>query len=438
MVFVRIRNLSAFNRNVAIVASGTVISQVIPLLASPAISRLYEPADFGRFALYFAIVTVLGSIVTGQYELAINVPKEHNQARDIVATCFRVAAAVASATLAVAILFRDQIAEQFGGEFLSAWLLVAPMILMLVGASRAYNYWLNRHREFKGLSYARVTQAAAVAVATIAFAWLAPNETGLILAAILGRVVYLASFIGLARKAGLPPLRRSTAAGRREQRRRFRKFPLMQAPEALLTTSTSQVPIVLLTAFFGAAPAGLFVLAQRTIRAPVNVLSSSIAEVFRQQMSEDLAQNRSAEPLFWATFRKLVVVAILPFVAILIAAPTLFAFVFGEEWRAAGDYARIMVPMLGSSFLVQPLSLSIIVAEKHAWDLSIQAGGFVVGVAVLWIGYRWFGSDRIALLLFSCASAFKSAVEFRFALLAARGHDRHFEHGHIALCVWPD
>jgi len=56
--------------------TGTTIIQAILIAISPILTRIYVPKDFGVFALFYALVTIFGSIVNGKYELAIMLPKK--------------------------------------------------------------------------------------------------------------------------------------------------------------------------------------------------------------------------------------------------------------------------------------------------------------------------------------------------------------------------
>ena len=63
--------------------TGTGLAQAIPIAISPILTRLYTPEEFGIFALYIAITAILTILVTGRYELAIMLPKEDEDAVNI-------------------------------------------------------------------------------------------------------------------------------------------------------------------------------------------------------------------------------------------------------------------------------------------------------------------------------------------------------------------
>ena len=48
-----------FNKNVIKVLSGTVLAQALPIAVAPILTRIYSPENFGIFALFYAIVSIL-------------------------------------------------------------------------------------------------------------------------------------------------------------------------------------------------------------------------------------------------------------------------------------------------------------------------------------------------------------------------------------------
>ena len=57
-----------FGRTVAILAAGTAGGQVLSLLASPFLTRLYTAAEIGLLGLYLAFLSLASQMVSGRYE----------------------------------------------------------------------------------------------------------------------------------------------------------------------------------------------------------------------------------------------------------------------------------------------------------------------------------------------------------------------------------
>ena len=58
-------------RAVAVSVTGTAFGQIIVLAASPLLTRLYTPEDFGILGVFSALLGILGIAVCLRYELAI-------------------------------------------------------------------------------------------------------------------------------------------------------------------------------------------------------------------------------------------------------------------------------------------------------------------------------------------------------------------------------
>ena len=81
-------HINSFFKNVAILVSGASLGQVIIVLSSPIITRLYSPEDFGIFALFSAVLGIVAVVGALRYELAIPLPESENKSKFIVILCF--------------------------------------------------------------------------------------------------------------------------------------------------------------------------------------------------------------------------------------------------------------------------------------------------------------------------------------------------------------
>ncbi|MBZ0251999.1 MAG: oligosaccharide flippase family protein, partial [Candidatus Methylomirabilis sp.] len=105
----------------------TALSQGLVVLASPALTRLYEPADFGALAVFVSLISALVVVGTGRYELATPLPDSDEEAAQVLALALGFAGATALAAAAAAFAFGDRIAEALGAPTLAPhlWMLAA-------------------------------------------------------------------------------------------------------------------------------------------------------------------------------------------------------------------------------------------------------------------------------------------------------------------------
>ena len=72
-----------FIKNTFFLISGAGLSQLIPFVFSPILTRLYTPEDFGRLAIYMACCSIFSIVSTGLYEMSIMLPKADKKAINI-------------------------------------------------------------------------------------------------------------------------------------------------------------------------------------------------------------------------------------------------------------------------------------------------------------------------------------------------------------------
>ncbi|MBK7683641.1 MAG: hypothetical protein IPJ26_14755 [Bacteroidetes bacterium] len=60
---------SEFLKNVLVLLTGTGLGQFITLLASPILSRIYSPAEYGVFTLFVSTASMMAAISAARYDL---------------------------------------------------------------------------------------------------------------------------------------------------------------------------------------------------------------------------------------------------------------------------------------------------------------------------------------------------------------------------------
>jgi len=80
--------LSPFWASVASVLTGTAIAQAIPVVGSLVIARQYIPTEFGVFAVWLGVVSVLAVILTGRFETSLAIESDGEPRRLAVFSIF--------------------------------------------------------------------------------------------------------------------------------------------------------------------------------------------------------------------------------------------------------------------------------------------------------------------------------------------------------------
>ena len=78
-----ISKLGSFYKNVLKLISGTTLAQLIPVLVSPILTRIYSPQDFGLFALFITISAILNVLSTLRYDNVLILPRDNIDGRRV-------------------------------------------------------------------------------------------------------------------------------------------------------------------------------------------------------------------------------------------------------------------------------------------------------------------------------------------------------------------
>ena len=81
-----------------------------------------------------------------------------------------------------------------------------------------------------------------------------------------------------------------------------------------------------------------------------------------------------------ATMKKTAMIGIPCLLILVFFGPDLFAFVFSDDWRVSGEFARILAPWLILNFIVSPVSQVPLIVNKQreAFLLSLIGNGLIV------------------------------------------------------------
>lgn len=369
-----------FWRNVLTVTTGATGAQALTLLAAPLLTRLCTPAEMGSFSVWLGVIALTSLLATLRVENAMVIDHARQQQR----LCFGVVTYVAT-LLAIALTLGSLCACAFGLPPLEmvSWAEMATVglatwITANIQTTLAY---AASHRRFRTAARIKLLQAGTIAA----------SQLGLLYAGLDGAALLAGQLIGLC--AGLlagrlllsppwPRLRFFLNRAQREFLVKHQAFWRYSLPSSLLNTMVGQLPLFMIGIHHGALAAGLFALTQRVLAAPTALIATSILEVFKRQAVSEFESVGNCAAVYRSTFKALVLLALPPTLVLLLFSPALFAWLFGEDWRPAGDLARILAPLCFLNFVASPLSYVFFVAGKQRMELFWQVALFLATLTV--------------------------------------------------------
>lgn len=376
--------------------SGNTLSQLIPFLVAPILSRIFSPEEFAVLANFMAIVGVIGIISTGRLELAVPIPVEHKKAQEIAFTGLIITLGLGLLSLLIPI-FAYQIGELYNDKQLPTYLWMVPLSVISFGLLGLSNNWNLRHERYHLLSLGKISQSIVNNVLAAILGYIGWGINGLIISWLLSQYVnIIVLMIGVNKKVNYKDFNLVTI---KTTLKEYKDFPLINSLHAFTDIFITQFLLYwIISSYFGFFELGLFAMMNKYVKAPIILISSSVSQLFYVEAGKALNANQSIFPIIKKTVRTSIFFAI-PFTIILIAlGPFIFKLYLGEKWETAGVYAQCLAPMLFLYFILSPVSGLPILMGKQKTAFFISVTGYTLTISTIFIGI-WLKLEFTSTLL---------------------------------------
>lgn len=392
-------NNKVYYRNFLTMLSGNTVSQLIPFIVAPILSRTFSKEEFAVLANFMAIVGVIGIVSTGRLELAIPLPKEKRRAQEIAYTGFMITIALGLLSILIPI-FAYQIGQMYNDSHLPQYLWLVPLSVISYGLLGLTNNWNLRHERFHSISIGKIGQSVVNNGLAAVLGYIGWGIDGLIISWLLSQFVNIfILLIGVDRKVTTKDFNIVTIKSTLKE---YKDFPLINSLHAFSDIFFSQFLLFwIISIYFGIAELGLFAMMNKYVRAPIVLVSTSVSQLFYVEAGKAINQDQSMIPVLKKTVRTSVLFAIPFVIGVLIFGPTLFKWYLGDQWEMAGYYARSMTPLLFFYFIISPISGLPILLNKQKSAFVFSVLGYSMSILALYLatlyGYNfgqalWFYS----------------------------------------------
>ena len=410
-----------FARSVSILTGGTALAQVIAIAASPVLTRVYKPADFGSLQVFISIMALAVVASAGRYELAILLPEDEQSSIDILAVATVCVCVTAAITAIVVLLSHYHWILPASLSVLRGNLWLLPLSVLGGGLYQVLSYWAMRRNGYPQIARSKLTQASAQVVVQLGFGLSVHGSIGLLMGDAIGRVVGSGRFIRDLWSGSCDRIRAIRLSRMIKVAIRYRDYPLVSVWGALINSSGLALPSLFLAQYYGAQGTGWFALVNRVFGVPAALIGLSISQVYASKAAKLSRSNpKHLMHIFLKTTRVMLYLGLAPCVMFVFFAPSLFQFVFGHAWREAGEYARCLALMSYAGFINSPVQWTLNILEhqraQFAWDLS----RFFVTFFALSLPHRFGYGPRIAVFYYGLAMTLMYAIHWVQSHLAIK------------------
>ena len=345
-------------RSVVTLFTGTLLAQAVPFLFAPLIARLYNADQFAVFGTLLAVFNILAVVVAGRYDQAVVLPPDPARAMHLVKGALLVVLCISLTSGLLLFLFGRQLEQSLGLPGLQD--VIGPLILlvMLGGVQLVLMQWMLRVRAYGALARQKVAQAIGITVFTLLFGWLAARN-GLVWGYLIGWSLYTAITVWTVVRR-FPLLPGWEWSGIRAALVAYRAWPLHNAWPAVLNATASGMAVIYMASYFTAEETGQHNFARQYLLVPISMVSVALGQVLFERTATRVRDGVPIRAGLRVVILSLLAAALIIAVIITLFGEPLFAWLFGERWRMAGQSARILVWGYAAQLVAGPLGTQLI------------------------------------------------------------------------------
>ncbi len=394
-------------KNIFLLFTGTGIAQIIPVIASLFLSRIYTPTDFGDLSLIISVSTIVGSVAALRYEWVIILQKKIAGAKKTMALSFSLIALFSLSVFILFILLSPFLNHIFVISDYSL-LFYAPVIIACIAIYNVFDNWFNRQCEFKTMAYLKIIQSSSISVLRVLLGLLGISW-GLIAGTVIGYLVTILTCICLFLKKECFSVKYFSINKMKDIAVLYCDFFMYATPSGLLNSlSLAGLPI-LIVYFYLNDTAGLYFFANNLIGVPISFLSNAMSQVFKKEAVILVYSNRITDlNKLIHKFQQSIFFITLVFIFVLsLFGGDIFSFLFGSHWQESGEMIKFFsfYLMIGTYFSIISALIDILRLQKvslffNAFLLLFQVAIFAICSLYLKFEYTLLVNSIVGSLLY--------------------------------------
>lgn len=353
------------------IVAGLAVGQGLIYLATPVISRIYDPSAVGRAGTFLAVASVVGAVATLRLEV-------------LLARCDDLDVAWVLRSAMLSILLSSVICGICYGATGDGNLLTGIAMTLCVGSLATValtTQMAARERRLSGLAASKVAQGVGQVVAQVSLGAARYTGVGLQVGYAVG---YLAASGVQARALHWP-----IAAVRRDatRHREMVRTSLVLTVAATFNLLVVWSPTIALTFYFDRFDVGQLTVAQRLALVPAGLVVAALGPPVIAAFGHALRAGHAGWPTVSHRLRFTAPAGLLVAVGMAVLPTHLLVSFLGEQWRPVAGYLHALAPLVGGSLAIGPFSQLLALAghvrDQLAWDagrLGVLALAVVVAV----------------------------------------------------------
>jgi O-antigen/teichoic acid export membrane protein len=284
---------------------------------------------------------IINAVLFLSYENTIVKTRNQRELPALCCMCLAVALFIIVLTACVFIVGRSLDIEFFV-NFPSLPLLI--VLLVITAFNQLFYNLSNRYEKYSLMAVANITQGLSQAFFRILLS-MVKSLNGLILGNVLAQLSSVITYlVGLRRQIPVIYRSRPSLSEIRQMIRKYRNFPMFDAPGIVLEAAMVNMALIILSLYFPKSIIGCYSIIFQFMVLPISMVGSAMSKVYYKEISVAKEQGQIA-----SVTKKVVKItfflSLIPITFVVLGGDQFIEWYLGEKWEVAGNFALCLSMM---------------------------------------------------------------------------------------------
>ncbi|WP_162179437.1 lipopolysaccharide biosynthesis protein [Polaribacter sp. Hel1_85] len=372
--------LSIFIKNILVMFKGTLIAQIIAVVSSIFIAKIYGSEAYGVLSVYISfssIISILNSLQLDNYIVTCKDKIISNHWFNFLFLLIPIITIFGSVILIPLhrVFFYKTIENSV--------IILAILSAILLSYNKTHEYFLTSYKKFTPISFAKILLVLINIFFQFVF-YLKFKIYGLVYSSFIS-VLIVSLYFSFKNKVYFKPIDYTIVKNNIKKNKSILTYLL---PSRFINNLTSQSVPLFIYAFFSLQEAGVYFFSQKILTMPLFIISSSISTVYFERATS--LMQTSKKELFKAT-KKIITFNMLTMFTFLVLINTVGIYILEmfltENWVNLRLYFLILSFLVLSRSSFSPISNIMVVLDKNSISLLFNVYLLIVNIIAFYIGF---------------------------------------------------
>lgn len=352
--------------------SSSSVSQIIPFITIPILSRIYTPYDFGIYEIYYSLMSVLVIIPNLRLENAMLLEKDDNKSFNILFFIFISNLFFLVTFLILFFIFKNKILFLYDIHNYQKLIFLIPIGLFISSFYNLLSLFLVRFSLFKSLAFNKIIVSVLNALIQISLGFLFLGAYGLIygniLAYFLGLVLILIPCWNLIKNYKIKISKEQIVV----LLKKYKSFIYYTLPGDFVANFSHQLPTIIIGKNFSSVSLGFYSMARRIVGVPLGFISGAVQDVYKKEASDEFNKTSKIKNTFKSTFILLSFLGLLLVIFLFLFGEFLIISFLGDQWAPSVQIVQILSVLFSIRFVSGTLNYVFLIKSKYILDFIFQ------------------------------------------------------------------